>query len=585
MRAGALRGRKTFWLAVVAVFAVAIALTAWGTNAFRALELHSVDQRFEIRGTQPTPDDVVVVDIDDRTFSDLGEQWPFPRSMHARVIDRLRKSGATAVAFDVQFTEPSEPREDNALMDAVSRMGGMVLSTTETDQEGRTNVLGGEAMLKRLDARAASTLVETDPGGTIRRMLHTINKLITFPVATAEQFTDEEIGDELFTDDHGAWIDYRGPPDTIRTLPYSRTMQGLVPPGTFRDKVVVIGSSAPTLQDVHPTSTSGGEVMGGPEVQANAIWTILHGFPLRPSSDFVDLLLIVLLSALAPALMLRFGPLPSVGCAVLAAGLYLVFAQVAFNQGTIVPLVYPLLGLAVAAIGALGASYIDTAFQRQRVRDTFARFVPESVVSEVLERTDDDLRLGGVRRQCTVLFSDLRGFTSYAEELDPDMVIRVLNRYLALMSDEIMDQGGTLVAYMGDGIMAVFGAPIEQEDHADRALRAARAMVGERLSEFNAWMKDQDLGDGFQMGIGLNSGAVMSGQVGSERRLEYTAIGDTTNTAARLEAMTKGTPHDLLFSEATRLALTSEPDDIVLVGDEPVRGRKETIRLWTLAAG
>ena len=120
------------------------------------------------------------------------------------------------------------------------------------------------------------------------------------------------------------------------------------------------------------------------------------------------------------------------------------------------------------------------------MRDTFARFVPESVVTEVLDRTDGDLRLGGVRRQGTVLFSDLRGFTTFAETLEPDRVIEALNRYLTEMSDAIMDHGGTLVAYMGDGIMAVFGAPLEQDDHADRALAAAREMLDERLVDFNA---------------------------------------------------------------------------------------------------
>ena len=119
-----------------------------------------------------------------------------------------------------------------------------------------------------------------------------------------------------------------------------------------------------------------------------------------------------------------------------------------------------------------------------------------------------------------------------------------------------MDHGGTLVAYMGDGIMAVFGAPIEQPDHADRALAAAREMLSVRLERFNAWIREQGLGEGFRMGIGLNSGIVMSGQVGSERRIEYTAVGDTTNTAARLEGMTKGTPHQIFIADSTRALLS-----------------------------
>jgi adenylate cyclase len=212
----------------------------------------------------------------------------------------------------------------------------------------------------------------------------------------------------------------------------------------------------------------------------------------------------------------------------------------------------------------------------------FSRFVPDSVVDQVLDQADDDLRLGGVQREGTVMFSDLRGFTSFAESLPVTRVIEVLNIYLGEMSAAILDNGGTLVAYMGDGIMAVFGAPIEQPDHADRALKAAREMLGPRLAAFNTYLRAEGLGDGFRMGVGLNSGDVMSGNVGSQRRLEYTAIGDTTNTAARLEGMTKGTPHQLFMSEATRSFLNVEPDDLVHVGEFEVRGRTQKITLWSI---
>jgi len=150
------------------------------------------------------------------------------------------------------------------------------------------------------------------------------------------------------------------------------------------------------------------------------------------------------------------------------------------------------------------------------------------------------------------------------------------------MSEAILDHGGTLVAYMGDGIMAVFGAPLHQEDHADRALAAARDML-ERLEGFNDALREDGLHEGFKMGIGLNSGPVMSGNVGSERRLEYTALGDTTNTAARLEGMTKGTPHQLYVADTTRAALQQPADDLVSAGEFEVRGRKAKIKLWSLA--
>jgi adenylate cyclase len=213
----------------------------------------------------------------------------------------------------------------------------------------------------------------------------------------------------------------------------------------------------------------------------------------------------------------------------------------------------------------------------------FSRFVPDTVVDQVLARATEegDPRLGGERMDATVLFSDLRGFTSFAEARDPEQVIEVLNRYLTAMSDAILDHEGTLVAYMGDGIMAVFGAPVAAPDHSDRALAAARAML-RRLEEFNAWMRERGVGDGFKMGIGLHSGAVMSGNVGSARRLEYAAIGDTTNTAARLEGMTKGTPYQLFVSESTRDRLREAPEELEFVSELEVRGRERGIRVWAL---
>ena len=181
------------------------------------------------------------------------------------------------------------------------------------------------------------------------------------------------------------------------------------------------------------------------------------------------------------------------------------------------------------------------------------------------------------------MFCDLRGFTSFAETLPPPKVIELLNHYLSGMSDAILNHGGTLVAYMGDGIMAVFGAPIEQDDHADRALAASREMLTVRLPEFNEWLRSQGFDQGFRMGIGLNSGRVMSGNVGSERRVEYTAVGDTTNTAARIEGMTKGTPHQLFLTESVKESLSADPGDLVFVDEFPVRGREGKIRVYSIA--
>ncbi|HWO47237.1 MAG TPA: adenylate/guanylate cyclase domain-containing protein, partial [Solirubrobacterales bacterium] len=560
----------------------AIAIGAYATHLTRSLELQTVDARFSIRGTQEPPDDVVVVAVDDRTFSELGFQWPFPRSLHARVIDRLREAGAKAIAVDIQFTEPTVPRQDEALIGAVERAGGVVLSTTEVNAHGESRVFGGEEVVREIGARAANGNVIPEPGGKIRKMHYAIDGLVSLGIATAEAATGEKIDPAEMEGGEEAWIDYRGPPGTLANYSYSRVLRGKIPDSAFRGKTVVVGATAPSLQDVHATSTTKDELMSGPEIQANAAWTAEHGFPLSSSGTIVDILLILLLASAPAAATLRISAIPALLIAVGLALLYTLTAQLAFDSGVVLPAVYPLLALVLSALGALAVNYVLNAFERQHVHDTFARFVPAAVVSEVLARTDEDLRLGGERREATILFSDLRGFTSYSEQLSPDSVIEVLNRYLGEMSDAIMDHGGTLVAYMGDGIMALFGAPLEQPDHADRAVAAAREMLETRLPRFNAWMEEAGMGRGFDMGVGLNTGTVMTGQVGSARRVEYTAIGDTTNTASRLEGMTKGSGHQLFIADTTRQALRREISDLELVGEYEVRGRTQPITIWTL---
>jgi adenylate cyclase len=572
-----------FLLLGVAALTTALGLIAYADEWFHRAELDTVDLRFEIRGDEKAPDDLVVVGVDDDTFSDLNEQWPFPRSMHGQVIDRLKADGAKVIAYDVQFTEPTEVEEDNALIEATANAGNLVFATTEVDPGGATRVLGGDDVLRDVGARPGNGILPDDPGGVKRRFEYEFDGLKLFSVVAAERAGVKVDPNDFNGEDGTEWIDFLGGPGTIPEVPFSQVLRGDFRPGTFRDKIVVVGATAPVLKDVFPTSTSGDEVMSGPEVQAHAISTIMRGLPLQPAAGWINVLAIVLLALAAPLLSLRLKPGWAIGGAFLLAVLWFGIAILLFNSGTIVDLLIPLGTALVSMVAALSVHYFTETRERRRTRQLFARFVPENVVDQVLDRTDDDLRLGGVEREGTVMFSDLRGFTSFAESLPVTRVIEVLNRYLGEMSEAILNHGGTLVAYMGDGIMAVFGAPIEQPDHADRGLAAAREMLGPRLETFNQYLRDEGLHDeGFRMGVGLNSGPVMSGNVGSERRLEYTAIGDTTNTAARLEGMTKGTPHMLFIAESTKDMLTRPLEELFFVDEFDVRGRQAKIRLWSL---
>jgi adenylate cyclase len=565
--------------ATLALATTAIVLGLWAFDVFRGADLETVDTRFAVRGEQPA-NDVVVVAIDTKTLTEFG-RFPFRRTRHANVIRRLTRAGARVIAYDVQFTEPSGDDEaDNALVLAADRAPRIVLATSEVGPNGESNVFGGDDFLAELGVRAASVNLPNDPGGVLRRFAYDESGLLSFPVVAAELARGRPVVTRAdFDAENSAWIDFPGPPGTVRSVSFSDVAR--TDPGVFRDKVVVVGATAQSLKDVFATGTSADQLMSGPEVQAAAIQTVLDGLTLRRVPRWVDGLLIAVFGLLGAAATLRLGPQRAAIVGIVSALAFAGVAQLLFNGGWIVSGLYPLLALGLGFVGALGVATTVGAFERERVRDLFARFVPEAVVDDVLARAEDGLRLGGARKIVTVMFSDIRGFTAYSEKHTPEEVIDVLNEYLTVMSDVIHAHGGTLVAYMGDGIMAVFGAPADQVDHADRALAAAEEMAGPALVQVNELLRARG-DDPFAIGVGLNSGPVMAGNVGSQRRMEYTTIGDTTNTASRLESMTKGSGHAIFLSESVKAMLTRSRDDLVLVDRLAVRGRAEPVTVWSL---
>lgn len=561
------------------MIAALVVVLAWGAGAFDRVERTTVDTRFEVRGARDAPDDIVVVAIDDDTLSDVGVRWPFPRAIQARALDRIAAAGPRAIAYDIQISEQTDDAADQALGQAIFTAGPLVLATTQYDRANGPNLLFYEEDLDAAGVRVGHAAFPDTPDNVFRSVPSEVDGLVSFARATAEVATGRDLGGAFPA---FALIDYVGPPGTVRSVRYSDLLTGGTDPDVLRDRIVMVGTTAPRLGDTHPTPF-GGAPMSGPEINANAVATILAGFPLREAAGWLDVLLIVAMAGIGAAAAWPGRAWLSVGLAAAAALIYLGLAQAAFAAGTVIAVSAPLAALMTGLVLALAGTYGIIERERARLRTEFARFVPPAVVDEVIERAGDDQRLGGRRLYSTVMFADLRGFTAAAEQLPPEMVIDTLNRYLGGMTDAILDEGGTLVSFMGDGIMAIFGAPIEQPDHADRAVAAARRMRDECLPAFNAWFAERMPGRPFRMGIGLASGPVMSGNVGSERRLEYAAVGDTTNLASRLQGLTKDTPHTILISDATRASLARPVTDLEAVGALGVRGRQVPAGVWTLS--
>ncbi|MCK9249116.1 MAG: adenylate/guanylate cyclase domain-containing protein [Solirubrobacteraceae bacterium] len=569
-------------LAGVAVVALLLTgLLTW-TGALDDVERSTVDARFALRGDDagrlgPVP--IAVVAIDDRTLGALDERFPFRRRHHAGVLRRLTAAGVRAIAYDVEFTEPTTVADDNALIEAIADAPRVVLAASETDEDGATAVLGGAEVLDDVGAHVGHTRVDVDGDGVLRRFDHRHGGLDAFAVVVAEQATGRPVDRRPFADGP-AWIDWPGGARTVPTHAFVDVLRGRVDASLLRDRIVVVGATAPSLKDVQVTPTDDGRPLAGPEIQADVVATVLRGVPLRDAWAGWGVLLTVVAASL-PALAARrlgpFGTLVASGAGgVAVAGV----AFAAFAADRVLPVAEPLLALGLATLGSVTAGAAFAVAERARIRDAFGRFVSRDVVDEVLARADDGLRLGGVRVDVTVLFCDLRGSTALLEAIEPERGIAVLNRFLGAMSDAVDAHGGTLVGYRGDGLMAVFGAPLEQADHADRALAAAREMAGPALERCHDALRRDGVDLTLSLGVGVASGPVMAGNVGSERRMEYTAIGDAANLAARLEGMTKAHPHPILLTGDTVARLAERPDDAVPLGELAVQGRAGAIATW-----
>jgi CHASE2 domain-containing sensor protein len=373
--------RRLAALGAVALAACAVGLAARESGALAPLEREALKARFDVRGPEPVKG-MLVVGIDDKTFGDLQAQWPFSRLRHARVVRQLDAAGARSIVYDVQFTEQTTLRADLALYNAIGDAGGAVMATSESDH-GRTNVLGGDDNLRTIDSRAAASDLRNNTSGAIASFPDDVAGLDSIAVATAERLNGRTPDPEGFRDGK-AWIDYRGPPGTIPTVSFSDVLYGRVPKEQIRDRIVVVGATAPTLRDVHSTPVGGEQLMAGAEVQANAIWTALHGLPLRSAPPVLNLLVLILLGVLAPLARWRL-PLGAVGgVTVLAGAGFLAGAQFAFEEGTIVDVAAPLLALVIGAFGAIAWSE----FAERRVRYRVSRD-NELLEQRVRERTAD----------------------------------------------------------------------------------------------------------------------------------------------------------------------------------------------------
>ncbi len=384
-------------------------------------------------------------------------------------------------------------------------------------------------------------------------------------------------------------IGFVGPPKTFPRL----SMRHLLSPGAendaeiqaLKDKVVLVAYEPDALQDIHPTPYSvsfwpwPGNDMSGPEIHANILETLLTGIYPKPVPVYLSSLYLFVVIPASALVFYFLRPLTGLAAGVVMAGLAAVLAYFAFKQYWLLPTADVQLGVLLSYMSTLGIKLTGEEREKARLRKIFSRYVDDDVVEKLLAsgRLPD---LGGEVLQITVLFADIRNFTTISEKLRPQQVVEMLNYYLSRACDAIQTKGGTVDKFIGDAVMAVFGAPVSFPDHARRALEAALELA-EKASDLRAWMQQHFSGNDlpkFAIGIGVHTGEAIVGNIGSSKRLEYTAIGDTVNAASRLESLTKELGWTIVASKST---IEAAPG--VVTGRREIRtvkGRQEPVEVF-----
>ncbi len=509
--------------------------------------------------------EIVLVGIDQKALEELGPYNQWGRDIMARAIEALNQteeSRPAVIGVDVLYVSENQAETDRQLAQAAGRYGNVVMACAADFGIGLTpdgrgdyrledfSVRGFEEAYPALRREAAQGHINAmlDGDGILRHHLLRFalpdgREIPSMALAVAERFR-EALGESLDklppTNGRGFWyVPFYGKPgDLGGTVSLADLLEGRTDPDLFAGKIVLIGPYAPALQDSFFTSIDHAVPMFGIEYHANVVQALLDGNFKREAGGRIQFLVLFMVLFLGTVVFWKRPVQVSFLAWLLGGGGYLLLSRLLYHYGLVLHVLWIPAGLTVLYIGCLAFNYIQAALEKRRVTRTFKRYVAPEIVNEILKEGEDALELGGKLTRIAVLFVDVRGFTPMSEMLKPAQVVEILNRYLTLISDCILRNGGTLDKFVGDAAMAFWGAPVSQEDYVMKAVQAAADMVkgSKALSE----ELERRYGRRVAFGIGVHVGEAVVGNIGSPERMDYTAIGDTVNTAARLEANAPG---------------------------------------------
>lgn len=614
-----LRRRYRLFL-ITLLIAVLVAETGYRFGLLATVENVYSDLWHRVSGVRYKPRNVVLVTVDDRSLAEHSDDpLVFWTPLFARAAAVLRQAGVATIGVDFLFAITPEnwirklnlPQADSLQnYDLAFRQelnaGKMILVGAITRGNpgepdalllAHTDYLLSLPGVDLVSSIGIADLV-TDQDGGVRR--YEIAPRMNLPAALAAgaprltlgallavraaglsaSAAEWQLGDRRITADRTGSISYAGPPGTIPRVPISRLLAsdaGNDPAvQALRGKVVIIGGEFRGMNDIHftPYSSSltgkGGGLMSGPEIQANIAETLLSGRATAPVPEWLRWLLFALLAGSTAWIYRRLSPWTGLGVLAGAAALSLALAFLAFQAFWLLPAAHLQSGLLTAYVMAFGARLTREEREKARMRTMFEGYVSDSVVRMLLN-SERPIDLGGQSMQITVLFSDIRNFTTITEKLTAHETVEFLNAYFERVINVIREEGGRVDKFIGDAVMAEFGVPYPFPDHALQALRAA-ARMSRVAEEFRDWMRGRFSGRGipeFAIGIGIHTGEAVVGNIGSATRMEFTAIGDTVNIASRLEGETK----------ALKCVIVASADTVRAAGDRVETGHHDTLKV------
>lgn len=589
-RASALPPRVLLAIAL----AVATAFAAIGfTTPWYELELKGFDRLSRATAPNASQFPITIVAIDEASFAHVGKQWPWPRELYARLIDQLVKSGALVVALDVTMSEPSNagPADDAALAEAIRRAGNVVVASERVYEETAVSRqwlrVDPLPLFVASGARNGYVNVELDPDLVARRIPFAADAFWKRVVERLQALQPGLVN--VRAPRAGAMIRYAGGDHTFPYVSFYQVLDAgkYLPPDAFRDQIVLVGRDIKANVDARaaqadlfatPFTGASGGLMPGVELHANVLETAFRGAAVNPAPPWSSPALVAAVVAACAFVLRRWRPLPgALAVTGVVAALGAIDWALFQRANTWLP-VFAAMSAAVAMYIAYGGvAYVVERQRRGEIRRAFSLYVSPEVVDYVMAHPER-LGLGGERRQVTLMFTDLAGFTTLSERLDAEQVAKILNMHFTRATAIVKRHRGTVNRFIGDAIMAMWGAPVDDPEQAHHACLAAIEMQRD-MEALRAELAERGLPP-IHMRIGLHSCEAVIGNLGSSERFEYTAIGDGVNLAARLEGVNKAYRTGILLSADTaarvagRIALR-EVDRVI------VKGKTEAVAIFT----